>query len=57
MPGGRYLSTVCEIEVTWAVAVLMSTCGWKKIFTTEIPASDCDSTCSMSLTELESWRS
>ena len=29
MPGGICFSTVCEIEVTCAVAVRMSTPGWK----------------------------
>ncbi len=57
MPGGICLSTVCEIEVTWAVAVRMSTPGLKKIFTMPMPFSDWLSMCSMSFTAEESWRS
>ena len=34
MPAGICFSTVWEIAVTWAFAVLMLTFGWKKIFTT-----------------------
>jgi hypothetical protein len=54
MPGGSCFSTVCEIAVTWAVAVRISTPGWKKIFTTPTPGSDWLSMCSMSLTLEES---
>ena len=50
MPGGICLSTVCDSEVTWAVAVRMSTPGWKKILTMPMPGSDWLSMCSMSLT-------
>ena len=57
MPGGICFTTVCEIEVTCAVAVRMSVPGWKKIFTMPAPGSDCDSMCSMLLTAVVSWRS
>ena len=57
MPAGICFSTVCEIEVTWAVAVRISTPGWKKILTMPMPGSDWLSRCSMSLTFEESCRS
>ncbi|OIQ76633.1 hypothetical protein GALL_416820 [mine drainage metagenome] len=50
MPGGICFNTVCEIEVTCAVAVRMSTFGWKKILTMPYPINDCDSIWSISLT-------
>ena len=34
MPGGSNFRTVCEAAVICARAELMSTVGWKKIFTT-----------------------
>ena len=37
MPGGICFSTVCEIDVTCAVAVRMSTPGWKNILTMPTP--------------------
>ena len=37
MLGGICFSTVCEMAVTWALAVLMSVPGWKKIFTMPMP--------------------
>ncbi len=46
-----------EVEGTCAVAVRMSTPGWKKTCTTPRPGSDCDSMCSMSLTVEVSERS
>ena len=36
-PGGSCLSNVCEIAVTWALAVRISTLGWKKILTMPNP--------------------
>ena len=57
MPGGICLSTVCEMEVICAVAVRISTSGRKKIFTTPMPLRLWLSICSISLTEVESWRS
>ena len=57
MPGGICFRTVCDIEVTWAVAVRISTPGRKKILTMPMPDRDWLSICSMSLTEDESWRS
>ncbi len=57
MPAGIALSTVCEIEVTCAVAVRMSTLGWKKILTMPMPLSEVLSTCSMSLTVVDRTRS
>ncbi len=38
------------MEVTWATALPIFTCGWKKILMMAMPLSDCDSMCSMSLT-------
>ncbi len=57
IPLGSCFSTVCDMAVTCAWAALMFTEGWKKIFTMPYPATDCDSTCSMSLTETDSERS
>ena len=57
MPAGIDFRMVCEIAVTCACAALMLTPGWKKIFTTPTPDSDCDSMCSMSLTVVVSTRS
>ncbi len=49
-PGGRLRNCTWQIAVTWATALPMFTCGWKKILMTPMPLSDCDSMCSMSLT-------
>ncbi len=57
MPGGICFSTVCDSEVTWAVAVRMSTPGWKNILTMPMPGNDWLSMCSMSLTLEDSCRS
>ena len=57
VPCGSCFNCVCEIAVTWAMAELMSACGWKKILTTAMPFIDCDSTCSMLLTVVVSARS
>ncbi|MET3820096.1 hypothetical protein ABID76_002740 [Burkholderia ambifaria] len=51
------MSTVCEIDVTCAVAVRMSTLGWKKILTIPKLRNDCDSMCATSLTVVPSVRS
>ncbi len=57
MPGGRRLSTTCAIAVTWAIAALTLTSGWKNTLTTPTPGSDCDSICSMSFTVVVICRS
>ncbi len=57
MPGGICFSTVCEADVTCAVAVRMSTPGRKKIFTMPTPDSDWLSIWSMSPTVEDSERS
>jgi hypothetical protein len=56
-PGGNWRSIVCSIAVTCAIAVWMFAFGWKKTLISEIPASDCDSMCSMSLTVVVRLRS
>ena len=56
-PGGRLRNCTWQIAVTWATALPMFTCGWKKILMTEMPLSDCDSMCSMSLTAIVKPRS
>ena len=57
VPGGICRRTVCAIAVTCDTAASMRAFGRKKIFTTEIPASVCDSMCSMSLTVVVTARS
>ena len=57
MPVGSCFRIVCDSAVTWAWAASMLTVGWKKILTTPYPETDCDSTCSMSLTVVDSDRS
>ncbi len=57
MPWGMFFTTVCEPAVIWAVAVRMSTFGWKKMRSTPIPAMEVDSMCSTSLTRVETVRS
>ena len=42
---------------TWAIAVWMLAVGWKNTLITEIPASEVDSMCSMSLTVVVRLRS
>ena len=42
MPGGSCFSTVCEIDVTCAWRVRMSTLGWKKILTMPKPRQRLD---------------
>jgi hypothetical protein len=51
------LISVCEIAVTWALAVRMSTLGWKKILMTPKPLKELASMCSMSLTVVVRARS
>ena len=48
---------VWEPEVSWAVAVRMSTLGWKKMRSTPMPAMENDSMCSTSLTRVAIRRS
>ena len=55
-PGGNCLSMVCEIAVTWAFAVRMSTFGWKKTLTMPTPLYEFATMCSMSLTVVVSAR-
>src|SRR5512143_3219008 len=56
VPGGISLVIVCEIAVTCALAMLMSTVGWKKILTMPKPGYEFASMCSMSLTVVVSAR-
>jgi hypothetical protein len=57
VPGGSTRRIDAELEAASAIARLMSAPGWKKIFTTETPFSDCDSMCSISSTSEVSARS
>ena len=57
VPGGIVRSTVWAMAVTCDTAASMCAFGWKKTFTTEMPASVCDSMCSMSLTVVVTARS
>ncbi len=57
LPAGICFSSVWEMAVTWAVAVRMSTLGWKKILTTAMPCVVWLSICSMSLTVVVRTRS
>src|SRR5471032_1348515 len=57
MPGGNWRSCVCSMAVTCAIAVWMLALGWKKILMTAMPASVCDSMCSMSDTVVVRLRS
>src|SRR5215471_2458880 len=50
VPGGSLRSADCEIDEICATAASVLVPGWKKILTTEMPRSVCDSICSMSLT-------
>ena len=50
VPGGKQRNCTWLMAVTWATALPMFTCGWKKILMIPMPLSDCDSMCSMSLT-------
>ncbi len=36
-PGGKNLRSVCEIAVTWALAISIFVPGWKKTLVTETP--------------------
>jgi len=57
MPGGNCRSCVWPIATTCASAVWMFAFGWKNTLITVMPASDCDSMCSMSLTVVVRLRS
>ncbi len=57
VPGGRMRRIDAALLAASAIARLMSAPGWKKIFTTDTPFSDCDSMCSMSSTSDVSARS
>src|ERR1700716_3461367 len=56
-PGGRLRKAVCDTPVIWEYDRTGSALGWKKYLTTEMPLSDCDSVCSMSLTVVCAVRS
>jgi hypothetical protein len=49
-PGGSERSAAWVLATTWAMAVAIFTRGWKNTLMTPMPETDCDSTCSMSLT-------
>ena len=57
VPGGNWRSTEFDTAVTCATASSIFAVGWKKTLTIELPRSDCDSMCSMSLTVVVSDRS
>jgi hypothetical protein len=57
VPGGIDRRTVCATAVIWATAASTFTRGWKKVLTTEMPASVWDSMCSTSLTVVGNTRS
>ena len=57
VPGGSWRSCDCAEAVTCATASSMFAPGWKNTLTTAMPRSDCDSTCSMSLTVVVRLRS
>jgi hypothetical protein len=56
MPGGICAAAPARSRPC-AMAVWMLAVGWKKILMIEMPASDCDSMCSMSLTVVVRLRS
>src|SRR5437660_12721568 len=57
VPVGNTRRIVWLIAVTCATAASIRTPGWKKTLITEIPDTDCDSMCSMSLTVVVMARS
>ena len=57
VPGGSCRNCDCAEAVTCATARSIFAPGWKNTFTTAIPRSDCDSTCSMSFTVVVRLRS
>src|ERR1039458_7518682 len=57
MPVGRECSTACEAAASCATAASTLALGWKNILMMDKPGSDCDSMCSMSLTEAVKDRS
>src|SRR5258706_14161937 len=50
MPGGSCRTCVCTAATVWAIADWMLTLGWKNTLMTEMPGSEVDSICSISLT-------
>ena len=57
MPVGRECNTDCEAAANWATAASTLALGWKKILMMDRPGRDCDSMCSISLTEVVKERS
>ena len=57
MPVGSECSTACEAAASCATAASTLALGWKKTLMMERPGRDCDSMCSMSLTEVVKERS
>src|SRR5579864_2103538 len=57
IPAGSECSTDCELAANCATAASILAFGWKNILITAMPGSDCDSMCSMSLTEVVKARS
>src|SRR5205085_8093014 len=57
MPGGSCRTCVCTEATVWATACWMLAFGWKNTFSTEMPGSEVDSMCSMSLTTVVRPRS
>src|SRR5450432_4111625 len=57
VPGGENAICDCETAVICAIDRSLSTPGWKKYFTIEVPTTDWDSVCSTSLTTVCAVRS
>src|SRR5579864_3018196 len=57
MPAGSECSTDCELAASCATAASILAFGWKKTLMMESPGKDCDSMCSMSLTDVVKARS
>ncbi len=56
-PGGICFSCACSTATVCAIAVWMLAFGCRNSLMTVMPASDCDSMCSMSLTVVVRLRS
>src|SRR5215469_14120857 len=57
MPAGSECSSDCELAASCATAASILALGWKNSLMMAMPGSDCDSMCSMSLTEVVNERS
>src|SRR5580698_4628901 len=57
VPGGRLWSWLCEMLVTWALALSMLAPGWRNVLMMARPLRVIDSVCSMLLTTVVMLRS